>query len=185
MRIALFVLEVTIKDLVCTRSTSTTVAGPKYCTSLHQTMKRWEYILPRGSLLQRYETDETRKDVFKFYSYFRNPSSAGSPWGKRCRKDNCTFLLARPKNDPRLIALPYKTFMFEDEVTEEDKKLAEYLFQLTSPTNVCTREAIAIRPWPERVLATTTTASPITCQQLDCACTSGHWQLGEAKCYLS
>jgi hypothetical protein len=113
-------------------------------------MKRWEYKLPARSTLTRYETDETRGDQHKFYSYLRKPEKLNSPWGKRCQPESCTFIESETTKDLLLIALPYKTVLWVDDATDEDRELANHLLQLhnslygeDSANSKCTEDAIS------------------------------------------
>ena len=100
--------------------------------SKDETLKRWEYDIPQGTLLERYETLETKIDEHKFFSYFRKKGHK-SPWGARCQPINpCEHIKCKTTKPLRLIAMPYKTVNYINETTKEDKELALILSKLAS-----------------------------------------------------
>ena len=102
-------------------------------------LEEWLYILPKDTLLSRYESGEKKKDKHKFFSYFRiGDHKTLNPWGPKPRGRGCdppcTYLEARPKKNLRLLTIPYKTGGFgvgRDGLlfgtTKQDKRLARIL----------------------------------------------------------
>ena len=101
-------------------------------------LEEWLYILPKDTLLSRYESGEKKKDKHKFFSYFRiGDHKTLNPWGPVPRgrgcASPCTYLEARPKKNLRLLTIPYKTgggigrggLLFG--TTKQDKRLARIL----------------------------------------------------------
>ena len=101
-------------------------------------LDRWAFDIPAGTVLERFETQDTRHDKHKFFSYFRKTME--SPWGSRCNDDDCEFIKVKTTKDLKLIAIPYKTITWDHDVTDEDTELARRLKSLTA--DACTLEAI-------------------------------------------
>lgn len=99
-------------------------------------LEEWLYILPKDTLLSRYESGEKKKDKHKFFSYFRiGDHKTLNPWGPVPRgrgcASPCTYLEARPKKNLRLLTIPYKTVGDGSGrkfgTTKQDKRLARIL----------------------------------------------------------
>lgn len=86
--------------------------------------------IKKGTILHRVETKEKRKDDNpKFYSYFRDDSCDKKTWAKRCVK-YCRYLEVKVKKDLKLLVVPYKTILYMEDVTKEDRNLAEILVHI-------------------------------------------------------
>lgn len=81
--------------------------------------------LKKGTRLYRFT--KKHEDVYKFYAYFTDLEKCPKDyWGYRC-SDECPFVEVEVIEDIILLIVPYKTIHYIEDVSDEDRALAEEL----------------------------------------------------------
>ena len=95
--------------------------------------RNYFYTLEPGTTIYRVETEKTKDDRPKFYSYFRDPEACDEvPWLKRCQKTDCTKYTLELVSHLNLLIVPYKMVEWEEEVTTDDLYLETVLLNLAN-----------------------------------------------------
>ena len=95
--------------------------------------KNYFYTIDTGSVIYRVETEERKDDIPKFYSYFRDPTACSEiPWLKRCRGSECTKYTLQTVSEMKLLIVPYKSVLYEDDATDRDIYLESVLLSLVN-----------------------------------------------------